>query len=223
MGKRSEPRLDVQVPVRIFGTDKSGAVFSHKVTTVNVSRSGVELAEIKVQLAIGEMVGLTYASSRGQFRVKWAGTLGSSKEGHLGLLNITPEKPFWDFAIPTVTGDNYEAGAVEKRKHPRFRCQNSVEIHVEGGPSYWGKVADLSLGGCYVETPIPLDPGTKLGVTVWIDQSKVSVQGSVVYRTPGLGIGIRFHELSATDQGIIGSFLGRVSPLFRKPLRNLKI
>jgi hypothetical protein len=207
--------------VRIFGTDKSGSVFSQKVATVNVSRGGVELAEVKVQLAVGEIIGLTYASKRGHFRIKWVGTLGSSKEGHLGLLSVAPEKPLWDFAIPPAASDTYEAGALESRKHPRFRCQNSVEIHVEGGPSYWGKVGDLSLGGCYVETPIPLDPGTKLSVAVWIEHSKVIVQGIVVHRTPGLGIGIRFHELSASDHGIIGSFLGHMSPLFRKPLRNL--
>jgi len=221
MGKRSEPRLDIQVPVRIFGTDKSGSIFSRKVITVNVSRGGIELAEIELQLAIGEIIGLTYASKRGHFRVKWVGTRGSSKEGHVGLLNIAPEKPLWDFAMPAVASDTYEAGAVERRKHPRFRCQNSVEIHVEDGPSYWGNVADLSLGGCYIETPIPLDPGTKLSVAIWIEQSKVIAQGTVVHRTPGLGIGVRFHQLSNADQGIIGLFLGRVSPLFRKPLRNL--
>jgi hypothetical protein len=219
MGERCEPRVDVQVPVRIFGTDKSGCVFSKKVLTVNVSRVGVELAEIDVQLAVGDIIGLTYASKRGHFRVKWVGTAGSSKEGYVGLMNITPEKPLWDFAIPTVTSDTYAAGLVERRKHPRFRCQNSVEIHVEGGPSYWGNVADLSLGGCYVETPIPLNPGTKLSVAIWIEQSKVIVQGTVVHRTPGLGIGILFHQLSDADQGIVGSFLSRVSPLFRKPLR----
>jgi hypothetical protein len=219
MGKRTEPRLDIQVPVRIFGTDKNGSVFSRKVITVNVSRGGIELAEIEVQLAIGEIVGITYASKRGHFRVKWVGTLGSSKEGRVGLLNIAPEKPLWDFALPTDTSDTYEAGAVERRKHPRFRCQNSVEIHVEGGPSYWGNASDLSLGGCYIETPIPLDPGTKLSVAIWIEQSKMIAQGTVVHRTPGLGIGVRFHQLSNANQSIIGLFLNRVSPLFRKPLR----
>jgi PilZ domain len=223
MGKRVEPRLDIQVPVRVFGTDKSGSVFSQKVVTVNISRGGVELAEIEVQLAVSEIIGLTYASKRGHFRVKWVGTVGGSEEGHVGLVNIAPEKPLWDFAFPTVASDTYEAGTVERRQHPRWRCQNSVEIHVEGGPSYWGNASDLSLGGCYVETPIPLDPGTKLSVAVWIEQSKVIVQGTVVHRTPGLGVGIRFHQLSSADHGIIRSFLDRVSPLFRKPLRNLTI
>ena len=137
------------------------------------------------------------------------------------MLNIAPEKSLWDFSFPPVASDSYEAGAEERRKHPRFRCQNSVEIHVEGGPSYWGNVADLSVGGCYIETPIPLDPGTKLSVAIWIEQSKVIAQGTVVHRTPGLGIGVRFQQLSNADQGVIGMFLSRVSPLFRKALRNL--
>ena len=36
MGKRSEPRKEIQVAVRIFGTDSSGAVFSQKAVTINL-------------------------------------------------------------------------------------------------------------------------------------------------------------------------------------------
>ena len=79
-----------------------------------------------------------------------------------------------------------------------------------GGPSYWDNVADLSVGGSYIETPIPLDPGTKFSIAIWIEQSKVIAQATIIHRTPGLGIGIRFHQLSNADQDIIGSFLGRV-------------
>jgi hypothetical protein len=43
MGKRREPRKEI-LPVRIFGTDGSGQIFSEKVVTVNVSRQGIELS-----------------------------------------------------------------------------------------------------------------------------------------------------------------------------------
>lgn len=221
MGQRSEPRLEVQVPVRIFGTDATGAVFSQKVVTVNISRSGVELAEVHARLATDEIIGLTYATRKVHFRVKWIGALGTPKESHIGLLSISPEKPLWDFPLPAPSSDTHKPGLLERRSHPRFRCQNKVEIHIEGGASYWGTLADLGLGGCYVEMPIPLNPGTKLRMALWIEQSKVNAEGEVAHRTPGLGIGIRFKNISEQDLDNIRRFLDRLSPLFRKPLRNL--
>jgi len=221
MGKRVEPRMDVQVPVRIFGTDSKGAVFSQKVTTVNISRTGAELAEVQVCLVVGEVIGLTYAANRVHFRVKWVGEADTPKAGHVGLLNTAPEKPLWDFTLPAPTSDDHRPGLTEKRAHARFRCQNKVEIHVENGPSFWGTVADLSLGGCYVEMPIPLDKGTKLKLGIWIEQSKVAAEGQVAHRTPGLGIGIRFNRISDQDRDRVRLFLDQLSPLFRKPLRSL--
>src|SRR5690349_17466034 len=129
MGRRREPRKIVQVPVRIFGTDATGAVFSEKVATVNVSHNGVELAGVQSQLALGEIVGLTYGTNRGHFRVKWYGAIGTPRIGHVGLQNVAPEKPFWDFPLPSPANDPYQPALTEKRKHPRFRCTNSVEIH----------------------------------------------------------------------------------------------
>ena len=216
MGRRSEPRMQVQLPVRIFGTDVAGAVFTEKVFTVSVSRNGVELGGVRAKLAHDEIVGLTYANNRAHFRVKWVGEAGSAKAGHLGLLNIAPEKPLWDFPPPAPALDAYQPGVVEHRGQPRFRCQNSVEIHIESGASFWGTLADLSLGGCYVEMPIPLEPGTRLKVGIWIDQAKAWANGEVAHRTPGLGVGIRFKRVAEQDMELIRGFLGKLSPFAKK-------
>ena len=216
MGRRSEPRKEIQVPVRIFGTDRDGAVFSQKVVTVNVSRSGVELAEVQARLAHGEIIGLTYGSNRVHFRVKWVGQPGTPKAGHVGLLNISPEKSIWDFPLPTGVIDKYEAARAERRQHPRFRCQNSVEIHVHNGPSFWGTVEDLSEGGCYVEMPLPLELGTRVKIGIWFDQGKAWAEAEVAHRTPGFGVGIRFTEISAQNLESIRLYLSKLSPFSRK-------
>jgi len=218
MGRRSEPRKDARVPVRIFGTDSSGSVFSQKALTVNVSRSGVELAGVQPHLALDEIIGLTYGANRVHFRVKWVSTPGTPRAGHVGLLNISPEKPLWDFLLPPVSPDFYEPGAFEHRKNPRYRCQNSIEIHIHNGASFWATLTDLSLGGCYVEMPIPLEPGTRLRAAIWFGQAKAWAQGEVAHRTPGFGIGIRFTQISDQDLDLIRTFLGQLAPLARKPL-----
>jgi hypothetical protein len=219
MGKRTQPRKQIELPVRIFGTDRHGQVFSEKVSTVNVSRTGAELAGVRAELSLDEIVGVTCGSNRVHFRVKWIGTPGTSKAGHVGLLNIAPEKPLWDFPLTADVVDAYQAGSVEMREHPRFRCQNSIEVHVESGASFWGTAADLSLGGCYVEMPLPLQPGSKLRVGIWLGQTKAWAEAQVTHRTPGLGVGLKFVDISEQDRNQIRRFLEGLSPFARKPLR----
>jgi hypothetical protein len=219
MGKRIHPRMPIVVPVRIFGTDSRGQIFSEKVNTVTISRSGVELADIHTELKVNEIIGLNYASNRSNFRIKWVGAPGTTKAGHAGLQNIALEKPLWDFPLPDGALDTYQPGSVEMRKHPRFRCQNSIEVHVEGGASFWGTATDLSLGGCYIEMPLPLQPGTKLKVGIWFGQNKSWAQAVVVHRTPGLGVGIKFTQISDEDLDQIRRFLQTLAPFARKPMR----
>src|ERR1700722_4513998 len=142
MGKPTHPRKQIEVPVRIFGTDIHGHIFSEKVNTVTINPSGVELADVHTELKADEIIGLNYASNRTNFRIKWVGTAGTSRAGHVGLLNTAPEKSLWDFPLPDGALDTYQPGSVEMRKHPRFRCQNSIEVHVEGGTSFWGTATD---------------------------------------------------------------------------------
>lgn len=216
MGKRIEPRKEVSVPVRIFGTDSSGAVFSQKALTVNISHSGVELSAVEAKVAVNEIVGLTYGPNKVHFRIKWVGKSGTPKAGHVGMLNVSPGKPLWDFPLSPTSPDPYQPGMNERRQHPRYRCQASIEIHVQNGPSFWGTLADLSLGGCYAEMPIPLEAGTKLRVLIWLGQEKVKAEAEVIHRTPGFGVGIRFTQLAATDADLIGQYLSTLAPLARK-------
>jgi hypothetical protein len=216
MGRRSDPRKDVQVPVRIFGTDTTGAIFSGKALTVNVSAKGVELSGVYNNLALDEIIGLTYGTNKVHFRVKWIGASGTAKAGHVGLLNISPEKPLWDFALPLPGLDSYKATFSERRKHPRFRCHNPIEIHVQSGASFWATVADLSLGGCFVEMPLPLETGTKLKVGIWIEQSKVWAEGEVSHRTAGMGFSVKFNQISEADLDQIRVFLQNLAPFARK-------
>ncbi len=216
MGNRGEPRKDVQVPVRIFGTDRSGAVFSQKALTVNISRNGVELVAVGPQLAIDEIVGLSYGNNRVHFRVKWVGAPHSSKDGHVGMLNISPGKPLWDFPLDGSCPDPYQPGTVERRKTPRYRCQLSLEVHIQNGANFWGNLSDLSLGGCYVEMAIPLEAATRVKVGMWLGQDRVWAEGEVAHTTRGFGIGIRFTRIADSDRERIRIYLDSLAPLHRK-------
>jgi PilZ domain-containing protein len=210
MGNRREPRQVIQVPVRIFGTDSNGRVFSERVTTVNLSQQGVEVSGIKAQVKMDEIVGIAQGANKGRFRVKWVGQAGTPQAGHLGLLNLQTEKPFWDIPLPGPARDGFQAAGRERRRHARMRCTISVELHPEGGSLIWGKASDLSIGGCYIEMQMPIPLGTRVKLGIWVGESKIWVNGKVTNSTPGFGFGLQFDKLSDNDVTLLVEFLRTV-------------
>jgi len=208
MGKRREPRKEIKVPVRIFGTDGEGKIFSEKVLTANVSKQGVQLSGVQAQPKIDEIIGLTYGTIKSHFRVKWVGQRGTPEAGHLGLLNLSPEKTFWDFPLPSPAMDNSVLNTRERRAHPRLKCANSVEVYPAGQTiPIRSRTSDLSVGGCFLEMPNPLPAGAQIKLALWIKDFKIWVNGQVVTSTPGFGIGVKFTELAEGDRNQLKQFL----------------
>jgi hypothetical protein len=200
MGKRREPRIPVEVPVRIFGTDSSGKIFSENVTTVDVSQNGAKLKGVKAQINLEEVIGASCGRNKVHFKVKWVGALGTPSAGTIGLSNLSPDKPFWDVALPHGMQDNFKStSGNERRRWPRVKCSISVELHPAGQPVIWGKASDLGPGGCFVEMPIPLPAETKFEIVMWLGGTKLRLQGQVAGVSPGFGIGVRFLNISPKD------------------------
>ncbi len=211
MGNRREPRVDMCLTVRIFGTDADGHIFSEKVTTVNVSRQGVEVSGSKSRPKLDEILGVTVGQNKSHFRVKWVGQAGTVKAGHIGLLNLTPDKLLWEFPLPGPALDRFQRQEVERRRYPRVKVTTSVQLYPECGSLIWGTSTDLSLGGCYVEMAIPLQPGTKLRIKVWVGENKFWAAGKVTSSTPGFGIGIQFTEIAENDLQLLTAFLRSIA------------
>lgn len=208
MGQRREPRSPVQVPVRVFGTDWQGRIFSENVITVDVSHYGVKLSGIRAKLRLDEIVGLTYGKNKAHFRVRWLGEAGTPAEGRAGLMNLTPERPLWDFPLPYSAMDNYRPGVGgDRRKSRRIKCAVSVEIRPEGEAVMYGKATDLSVGGCFVEMPIPLSRDTPFEIGLWLGENKLRLNASVASTAPGYGIGVRFLDVSPTNRALLDAFI----------------
>ena len=208
MGKRREPRKEIKVPVRIFGTDRSGQIFSEKVFTVNVSQQGAELTGVQAQPKLDEIVGVTYGVTKAHFRVKWVGQQRTAKAGHLGLLNLSPEKSFWDFPLPPPSFDQSVRDAQDRRATPRLKCTNSVEVYPAGATApIRSRTSDLSLGGCFLEMPNPLPVKTPIRIALWVNEFKLWANGEVITSTPGFGIGVKLTEMTDQDRNQLKQFL----------------
>ncbi|HTR67662.1 MAG TPA: PilZ domain-containing protein [Terriglobales bacterium] len=221
MGKRREPRQIVRLPVRIFGTDANGRAFSENVFTADVSREGVRLSGIRSQIKAGEVIGLSHGPNKGRFAVRWVGQPGSERAGEIGLMNATPDKTMWSILLPPPRADTFEgarvtrqASGAERRVHPRMKCVNSVQLQPDGDAApIWGKAVDLSVGGCFVEMPIPLRQGTKLKIGIWIKEIKLWATGKVVSSRPGFGIGVQFTSMSPQDTEQLRQYLRSITQL----------
>ena len=95
--------------MRIFGTDRAGKIFSENVSTLDISQNGARLHGVKAQLKLDEIVGVTCGRNKVHFRVKWAGGAGTQADGQVGLLNLSPDKPFWDVPLPHSVIDNFQS------------------------------------------------------------------------------------------------------------------
>lgn len=200
MGKRREPRKPVQLPVRIFGTDSTGRIFSESVTTIDISQGGAKLAGVRAQIKIDELIGLSVGSNKVHFRVKWVGDPASPLEGQIGLLNLTPDKPLWQLALPGGAADDFRQVFKDRRRYVRVKCSISAELYPFGQPIIRGKATDLNIGGCFVEMPIALKVDTAFEIAIWLGETKLRLKGEVASSAPGFGIGVRFVNTSPGDR-----------------------
>jgi hypothetical protein len=197
--------------VRIFGSDADDRIFSEKVTTVNVSKHGVEVSGSKSKLKLDEIVGVSFAQNKSHFRVKWTAQADTPRGGHIGLLNLTPDKPLWDFPLPGFERDQFQGRGIERRQNPRLKANISVQIYLEDASAIWGTSTDLGVGGCYVEMPVPLKSGTKLKVKLWVGENKLLAGGKVTNSTPGFGFGVQFTEIAESDLKLLKAFLRSIT------------
>lgn len=81
----------------------------------------------------------------------------------------------------------------EKRRYPRYSCNLGVEVRVaDAKTGYWGTLADICLGGCYVSTFSPLPVGTPVVLVFKTKNLEINISGQVVTSHPGVGMGVQF-------------------------------
>ncbi len=87
------------------------------------------------------------------------------------------------------------SGKKNRRTYPRLACCVPVELLQEDDVvPVFGKVSDISAGGCFIETGTLISTATKWNLTFAIDLGSMQVEGIVVRSNPGSGIGIKFSD-----------------------------
>lgn len=98
----------------------------------------------------------------------------------------------------------------ERRDSQRVKARVPVELHLEDSDSpIRGATADLSLGGCYIETMFPLPVGTAVDLKLQLEDT-LPVSAMVVTCDPQVGNGIRFDKMLPEDREQLAAYLAAI-------------
>src|SRR5579872_5127272 len=93
--RRKGDRMRGVLPVRVRGTDASGASFEELAHTLDLTTSGVRLGAIRHQLNALDTLTVFYRQRRVDFKVIWTRLLDGNHEYQVGLQASSQEKELW--------------------------------------------------------------------------------------------------------------------------------
>ncbi|MGE5204682.1 MAG: PilZ domain-containing protein [Chlamydiota bacterium] len=220
MDSRSEQRLELEgLPVKVWGMSADGRPFVLNAVAHEVSYRGARLDGLTCKVALGEVIAVQYGSQKTRFRVVWTADPASERAGQVGIRSLD-DTCAWEaelayFALETSSNqsDPLAAARRDRRQYPRFRCPGNVQVsRPESTHHVWAKLGDLSLGGCYIDTPTPEAVGTRLSLILHVRDDKIAASGEVRTCVPALGMGIQFISFESGSRELLKQIMERLSP-----------
>lgn len=101
------------------------------------------------------------------------------------------------------------ASEAERRAEDRQSFTASADVVELGtGALFSTRTTDLGPGGCFVDTLVPFEAGSKVGITIREGKTRFEATGIVVYSQSGLGMGIAFDDLKPEQRKALSFCLG---------------
>jgi PilZ domain-containing protein len=100
----------------------------------------------------------------------------------------------------------------ERRDFPRYPFTGTAEaVEPRTGTRITGRVGDLCLGGCYIDTTslFAVDAVVRLRITK--DQKTFQALAKVVNSQPGMGMGVKFTSVEPGQLRILENWIGVLS------------
>jgi hypothetical protein len=221
MGRRSEQRIAVSISVIARGSDSRGSSFVVDAEVIGISVSGAGLLWPIGVAASGAKIEIEYRGKKAWFQIRWMGSPRADGRRHIGVKCVEPGKYIWDLPPKQWEPDTYEPyshhaatrgiplvspeapswpGGKERRQFPRMLCAIEAQLMADGySVGIPVKIADISLGGCYIEMFSPLPKNSLLELTLKMNNNTLHVSGKVRSSQTGFGMGIAFTSMSPED------------------------
>jgi hypothetical protein len=109
----------------------------------------------------------------------------------------------------------------DRRRSPRFSCAGHAKISClpSDGIFLPGQIRDLSLGGCCIDTTLPIDHGVRTEMVVRVNAASFRAVGEVRAIRAGSGACVEFVHLSAGGKDILADLvreLARLQAIIKK-------
>jgi hypothetical protein len=110
--QRRGNRTKAVLPVRVKGTDSTGAVFEEIAHTLDVTPTGLRLGAMRRTLNLMDEVTVLYRQRKLQYRVVWIKQLKGTSEFQVGLQAIMHDGEAWGLGAPEEKVQTTPARAV---------------------------------------------------------------------------------------------------------------
>ncbi len=207
-------------PVKVWGIGSDGKPFNVNVVANELSFHGARLDGIDCIKAAGDAIWVQYESQKARFRVIWVSK--SSPKSQVGIRPVEPDKCIWPEQLWAVKRDESYIGVLtssdtpqrERRQYVRYRSAGDVGFRAPGAERYiWGKLGEISLGGCYVEVSTPVAVGTVLEISLRVGDKEMAFNGEVRMSVASLGMGLEFVAFHGDAREELKQVLQKLSPL----------
>jgi hypothetical protein len=110
--RRGQDRIQAVLPVRVRGTDASGASFEALAHTLDLAPTGARLGAIRCQLKVLDTLTIFYHQRRMEFTVVWTKLLDGKGEYQVGLQAFSQEKEPWGMSFLNSSAQQVKRASV---------------------------------------------------------------------------------------------------------------
>src|ERR1700739_4561695 len=128
--KQLEPRITVDVPVRVWGMSAEGRPFSQPPSAQNISADGALLCGIENELKVGDTIGVQCDDKKTRCTVVWVMNTGTIKKNQVGVKLLAGQECPWKAYIP-IEGAHVSVPASNRRRYPRHKISLPIELRDE--------------------------------------------------------------------------------------------
>jgi PilZ domain len=211
--QQSEPRLTVDLPVRVWGMSADGRPFSQCARALNISSEGARISGVESELKVGDMIGVQCDEKKTRCTVIWVMNTGQVKKNQVGVKLVAEQECPWKGYLPLDGATVTIADSNRRRWRRHKKISIPLELRAEHAKAPIRiNASDVSGNGCYVEGMVPFPLGTVLRIDFWLDSEHISITAVVRTSDPGVGNGIEFTGMPAGMKKRMQAYLDAIDP-----------
>jgi len=210
---QTEPRLSVDLPVRIWGMSADARAFSQHARAQNISSEGALIAGVDSELKVGDIIGVQCEEKKTRCIVVWVVNAGPVKKNQVGVKLVADQECPWKAHLPLEGATVKLAGGSNRRRWSRHKISLPLELRDERvNAPLRINATDVSGNGCYVESIMPLPLGTVLRLDFYLDSEHINISAVVRTCDPGVGNGIEFTGMHQEMKQRMQAYLDGIDP-----------